>query len=366
MAYKPRSTRAWPLRVLGKWIWVLGLTPLLLDYVTTYLPRNAIPAPLSQLIETGAPWQLSLVLLTLGLLLSAYLVHRETILDGAALARELEALTETQPRLAVALRSKEGGAGHVVTIPLMPTSLPPDFDALVDQKKTELLSRAPSRDLSDLPEHLGALASLALASAFSEPNPRFMEEVADYLPRYRQFLIEKYEVRIPRAFAICPIITNAGPTTATSVILELEMPASYAPPRPHQDAQLQGFHEDLLDIIPRKPPEPKPRFDRYDQGFPFHGIDTLMDKGLPAPPDPNEPEIAQREGRWSITYHIPQIVPQRTYADLNPFHIWAGPLTPPVKWELAATVFCSELPSPFRSILELHFTPGGTTEGTAA
>ena len=69
----------WSWRVLKKGFWVLGLVPLLLDYISAYIPSQYIPNYIQSLANKGGNWQLTLVLVCLGLLASAYFVHLETV-----------------------------------------------------------------------------------------------------------------------------------------------------------------------------------------------------------------------------------------------------------------------------------------------
>jgi len=68
----------WSSRVLKKGFWVLGLVPQLLDYISTYVPSQNIPAAIRNLLEKGGNWRLTLILVSIGLLVSAFLVHLET------------------------------------------------------------------------------------------------------------------------------------------------------------------------------------------------------------------------------------------------------------------------------------------------
>jgi hypothetical protein len=58
-------------------VW-LGLLPLFLDLVWAYIPAAYIPSPVRNLLDLGASWQLTVVLMTIGLLVAAYLVQLET------------------------------------------------------------------------------------------------------------------------------------------------------------------------------------------------------------------------------------------------------------------------------------------------
>jgi hypothetical protein len=84
-----RKFPGWLGQVLRKW-WVwLGLFPLLLHLVSAYIPPENMPSRISSLLEVGANWQLTLVLVTIGMLISAFLVYSET--DARLAAYEYQA-----------------------------------------------------------------------------------------------------------------------------------------------------------------------------------------------------------------------------------------------------------------------------------
>lgn len=70
--------RYWLTRVLTKWIWLIGLLPLVLDFLTAFIPKRYIPNFILSLLEEGTQWEVTLILFSVGLFISAYLVHRET------------------------------------------------------------------------------------------------------------------------------------------------------------------------------------------------------------------------------------------------------------------------------------------------
>jgi len=80
----------WIKQILGKWIWILGFTPLVLDYISTYVPSRYIPTMILRLIKEGANWQLTTGLIVIGLLISAFLVHKETKKELEAKIDELK------------------------------------------------------------------------------------------------------------------------------------------------------------------------------------------------------------------------------------------------------------------------------------
>jgi len=68
----------WWGQVLKKVWWMLGLPPALLDVIHTWIAPHLRPAFLSDLIEWGISWEWSLILVPIGLLISAFLVHSQT------------------------------------------------------------------------------------------------------------------------------------------------------------------------------------------------------------------------------------------------------------------------------------------------
>lgn len=65
----------WLWQVLKKGIWALGFLPQVLDYIATYVPDEYIPSVMERFIESGGNWQLTLILVVIGLLVSAFLVN---------------------------------------------------------------------------------------------------------------------------------------------------------------------------------------------------------------------------------------------------------------------------------------------------
>ena len=82
------NRRPWPVRLLKKWIWVIGLLPLIYDLIVTYIPSTYLPQAMQDLFLEGIRWEFSVVLLSLGFLVSAYLVHRDTQAELASLYSE--------------------------------------------------------------------------------------------------------------------------------------------------------------------------------------------------------------------------------------------------------------------------------------
>src|SRR5262245_14215846 len=78
MEYVPMNFIRWTKQIFFKWIWLLGLIPLLLDYVFTYIPTRYIPARILDLTKEGTTLQLTGILFIIGLFVSVFLVHEDT------------------------------------------------------------------------------------------------------------------------------------------------------------------------------------------------------------------------------------------------------------------------------------------------
>jgi hypothetical protein len=68
----------WAVKVLRKWVWLLGFVPILLDYFLAYIPQKNLPETIRKLISEGANWQITGAFFVLGFLASAFFVHEET------------------------------------------------------------------------------------------------------------------------------------------------------------------------------------------------------------------------------------------------------------------------------------------------
>lgn len=78
-----RSFFKWFWRVIKKGVWLAGGIPYLLDFIAAYIPADLVPTPLANYAELGITLQGSLVLLSAGIFVSVYLVHRETEIQFA-------------------------------------------------------------------------------------------------------------------------------------------------------------------------------------------------------------------------------------------------------------------------------------------
>jgi hypothetical protein len=67
----------WLYQVLRKMGWLLGLLPLLVDYISVYVRTGYRPFPITSLIEEGLSTYWALGLAVCGIVLSSFLTHRE-------------------------------------------------------------------------------------------------------------------------------------------------------------------------------------------------------------------------------------------------------------------------------------------------
>lgn len=68
----------WLWKVIRKGVWLLGIFPTLLDYISAYIPGDYIPTHVSDFLGTGGSQNLTLFLAAGGMLVGAFLVHLET------------------------------------------------------------------------------------------------------------------------------------------------------------------------------------------------------------------------------------------------------------------------------------------------
>ena len=59
-------------------MWLAAGIPYLLDFIAAYIPANLVPLPLANYAESGITLQGSLILFSVGIFVSVYLVHQET------------------------------------------------------------------------------------------------------------------------------------------------------------------------------------------------------------------------------------------------------------------------------------------------
>ncbi len=255
----------WLAAILKKGIWFIGLVPQLLDLIFTYIPSRLIPSSLLNLIEAGGNWALTIVLVSIGLLISSYLVYKEELEASQAIQDYMALLANSRPDIEVGFRDLQGHLSNRIEFQLEPLPERPDIDELVAKEKERLLTSSPVSPA--VPPALSefAKAAMTLASmAMEELNPNYREALDEYMIDFRKYIIAKYEIGLDRCLEIGPVLSNQGPKSATGIILQLQMPQEYEPPEEHQLATCPEFDEDLRRIYVQRPIPPSPTVSKFE------------------------------------------------------------------------------------------------------
>jgi hypothetical protein len=241
---KNKIVKSWVLRVLGKFFWLLGFIPLILDFILAYIPQKNIPPFVRSYIDSGATLPITLGFIILGFIFSAYLVNKEDQDRIRKLESKIEESIISRPSTHVKLCFRKHEPASEINIPLSENPPKPDFDKLIYDKRDELIGKKITKNtLGSFHEALRSLSQSALLSTMNEPNPDYEEEVEEYLEEYREYLIRKYEFKLDRAFKLYPFVVNDGPISATSASLELIMPKDYDLPKNHQMTTRSDYSE---------------------------------------------------------------------------------------------------------------------------
>jgi hypothetical protein len=92
-----RVILSWLVRVLRKGYWLVGVLPQVPQFLATCVPQRYLPSALLVFTSQGGHLSLTFVLAHLGMLLSTYLVHRETVAQERQLRREIATLQQSRP-----------------------------------------------------------------------------------------------------------------------------------------------------------------------------------------------------------------------------------------------------------------------------
>jgi len=360
----------WSWKVLTKGFWILGFVPQLLDYISTYVPTAYIPSSIRNLLEKGGNWQLTLVLVGIGLLVSAYLVHLETA--QALKEQELRTcqLEDQQPYIVVGFQDTACHLVERLELQLNPLPPKPDFDALIADKRRQLLAKQRDHEFS------GGLAAPITVLALSKPNPHYEEEFERYLVEYRDYLLRQYEhtMAADRTRSLVPIARNEGQHPANSVTIELVMPKVYREPMAHQyreplltkeTVEKLGFTEEQVKQFEdqyacKPPPEPQMFISQLESPLSYALPRPHSLSQSPAPPQECEkrntsgPIHEVRDGVCYIAYHIEQLVQHRPEDDFDPFFLWLGDVQHSTVWEIPVRITSADLRKPQEAHLILE------------
>ncbi|MCD6400879.1 MAG: hypothetical protein J7L73_03015, partial [Anaerolineales bacterium] len=124
---------SWLVKVLRKGLWLLGFLPTILDYLSTYIPAQYLPKPVSDFLAQGGIWRFTIFLVIIALLFSSYLVFKETDLLRKESSDILADLDASKPNITVGFQkeNKDLTFDLIVQIPPLPSK--PDIDATVSE-----------------------------------------------------------------------------------------------------------------------------------------------------------------------------------------------------------------------------------------
>lgn len=337
----------WFTKVFKKWFWLLGLIPTIRDIVDTYLPSSNIPMPIVDFLTKEIDWRLSLVYITLGFLISSYLVYYEKNYEFEKILKELDQIKSIKPRLDIGYLIKNKKVIDDISIKFNPIKEHINIKNEIEKKKQFFIDE---RKLQSRNSSNGIYFAL-----LGEVNKNYENDIDVYLEKYEEALKKINEAYYGRAFTIKPLITNIGDTSATNVILDFRMPMTYNKPLNHQMSNSDETIEMVINEIFRDlPPIPK-----YRRDF---GFNLALDYSLPIDIRPvqikidrNDPVYEERDNLWHIIYHLEKINPKQDYQQFNPFNIWAGDVQSNLCWEIIVNIFASELSIPCEKELRLNF-----------
>jgi len=351
-----KEPKSWLIRVILKAFWLLGFLPLVLDFLFAYIPQEWIPERIRLFIENGASWSITLILITIGLLVSAFLVNKEDqkIIRQLKTSREDSSLLMPSVIVKLCLIPMEPTNELSISISENPTK--PDIDMLINNKRNELLGKEKTPQATDtLAEAFRTISQSALMASLSEPNPNYKEDIEKYLLEYESYLVKEYEIKLDRAFKLAPYFINEGKTSATSASIEFIMPDDYYPPLDHQKKARSFIDAFDIEYHVHPPEEPK-RYKNIIGEISSVSLSTpWVNKSIQEELNSEGPFFHKSNGKWIITYNIGELVPQKPLFDFDPFWIWAGTVSIDEKWTIKTKVYANELSSPQESQIQVHF-----------
>ena len=352
----------WLWRVLKKGFLLLGVLPQLLDYVSTYIPSQYIPSYVRDFLEKGGDWRLTSFLVGIGFLVSAFLVHLDTQRELRELEIRVRELEDQKPRITVGFQDETGHLTKTLRIQLRPLPPKPDLNALVEKKRECLLKKW--RDRHSAPNTIASI----IESVNRGPNPHYEEDVEEYLPKYRSYLIRRYEQRVAndRTRSVVPVVQNEGHYPATDVTIEFTMPEAYREPARHQHpvpitgeiAQEFGLtKEELLELevqdLCELPPEPQPSVSLVPP-VPYSMLRPSSVDHIQEVSNTSGPFHDIRDGVHYIAYSIEKLIQHRPEYGFEPFHIWLGEIEHCVTWEIPVRITSATLQEPEEDVLHVE------------
>ena len=248
------------------------------------------------------------------------------------------------------------------------------IDALVEEERKQL------------PPESRSLGRLTVAGILSRRNPDYREEVEQYLTKYRDYLVKRYERKVAedRTRFLAPIVENQGHYPANNVRIEFEMPGAYRQPEEHQLGYPLLTGEELEDLglsaqrlreledkrICGLPEKPKPFTDVLSPRLPAMWVDrrglspSVSLARVERVPNVSGPSHEDRDGVHYIVYHIQQLVQHRPEDDFEPFFLWLGDVKHSAVWEIPVTITSADVHQRLEQVLQLDI--GITEEAESA
>jgi len=351
----------------------MGTKNLLGEYFTRLIHQTLVQVTgvlgfiLTAVLEIAFPgviikWVFYLTLLATGVIVGGYQVfaelvkeHEKETTEFAHALSELESkfreLESRQPRILVGFQNETGHLVQRLQLQLNPLPPKPSVDEEVKQKRDKLLARKQNIK----PIHRPSDASIF--EIIRKPNPKYEEEVEEYLEQYRKYLLKLHEHTIigDRARYITLVVENQGLYPANNVTIELEMPTAYRKPSGKQELEIWYSMEDEHDLHP--PEEPKLFNDFMDIGrshLPSFALGVpAQDLNTTKPSNTSGPEFIERDGLQLIVYHIKKLIQNRPENDFASFLLWLEDIEQSISWEIPVKIYAEELHRPLEQTLWL-------------
>lgn len=324
-----------------------------------------ILAAILELIFPGAiiKWVFYLILLIAGLVVGGYQVFVEIVKEHAVernnLAQHIDTLKvklrgfeEKQPHISVQLLDNNSHSTNRLLIALNHLPPAPSLEDEIAKKRNELLAKKRSK-----PIELDSRARIVF-EGLDLLNPDYDREVEEYLPEYKDYLIEKYECSIAndRLRGVELIAENLGLYPATDITIELAMPEGYRMPSEKQ--LLAWKYAEIGQVYTPSPPQ-EPSFslgllgsrlrDIGLGGISIFNLDN--DYHGSEPTNTSGPDVSSVDGINLITYQIRKLIQNRPERNLRLLPVWLGDVSASITWEITVKVYAAELPIPLTDSL---------------
>ena len=282
---------------------------------------------------------------SLAIIVGSYGAFADLYQEFVELKECLEQAESKRPDIKVSFRDKSQRIVPGLQVTLRPLSPRLNFEQLVAIKRQELERNYQEARL--LP--LGKL------------NPRYHEEIEEFLVKYREYLEKKhrYSLAEDRMRKIFPIVVNQGNTVANNVIVEITLPPNYRPPTSRERAEFL-LSQEYPEYAPLPPKEPKPVQNVFDDTvsvlrglLSFRTYSPLAHLSPAQQTNTSDPQFEERDGFFVIVYHIKRLVPHHQEREFKPFLLWLPDLAKSTAWQLPVRIYAEELSYPQQANLRI-------------